>query len=116
MRDLLRLRLAGMQKFTTCVDTLRQTGRGYLVPDDKPIHGVGHSNGALLHLLIGSIYAPASASNVLISFNNKCALSGPIASPHDRSLQDCPKAKHALCNDLPKKRRIPDFCPHLSTT
>ena len=43
-----------------------------MVPDDRPIHGIGHSNGALLHLLIGSIYAPASASNILISFNNKC--------------------------------------------
>jgi len=62
-----------VQKFNATVDSLRQTGQGYLVPDDRPIHGIGHSNGALLHLLIGSIYAPASASNVLISFNNKCA-------------------------------------------
>ena len=62
-----------MQKFNGCIDTLRRTGQGWLVPDDQPIHGIGHSNGALLHLLIGSIYAPASASNVLISFNNKCA-------------------------------------------
>lgn len=56
------------------MDSLRSSGQGWLVPEDRPIHGVGHSNGALLHLLIGSIYAPASASNVLISFNNKCAL------------------------------------------
>ena len=62
-----------MQKFNGCIDTLRRTGQGWLVPDDQPIHGIGHSNGALLHLLIGSIYAPVSASNVLISFNNKCA-------------------------------------------
>ena len=62
-----------MQKFNGCIDTLRRTGQGWLVPDDQPIHGIGHSNGALLHLLIGSIYAPISASNVLISFNNKCA-------------------------------------------
>ena len=74
-----------MQNFTTCVDTLRQTGRGYLVPDDRPIHGIGHSNGALLHLLIGSIYAPASASNILISFNNKCALSSSLAMRHGGS-------------------------------
>ena len=61
-----------MQRFSACVDTLRRNGQGYLVPDDSPVHGIGHSNGALLHLLIGSIYAPASASNILISFNNKC--------------------------------------------
>lgn len=68
------------------MDTLRQTGRGYLVPDDRPIHGIGHSNGALLHLLIGSIYAPASASNILISFNNKCALCSSLAELHQQLL------------------------------
>lgn len=67
-----RVRCA-VQKFNGCIDTLRRTGQGWLVPDDQPIHGIGHSNGALLHLLIGSIYAPVTASNVLISFNNKCA-------------------------------------------
>lgn len=63
------------QKFNGCVESLRSSGQGFLVPDDRPVHGVGHSNGALLHLLIGAILAPANASNALISFNNKCACS-----------------------------------------
>ncbi len=43
------------------------------------MHGVGHSNGALLHALIGALLAPPNASNALISFNNKCALPGSRA-------------------------------------
>lgn len=35
------------------------------------VFGVGHSNGALLHALIGSLYSPQNASNVLISYNNR---------------------------------------------
>jgi hypothetical protein len=60
-----------LQKFNACVEELRSSGQGFLVPDDRPVHGVGHSNGALLHLLIGSLYAAPNASNALISFNNK---------------------------------------------
>ena len=52
---------------------LRASGQGFLVPEDRGVHGVGHSNGALLHLLIGATAAPPNASNVLLSFNNKCA-------------------------------------------
>ena len=88
-----------MQRFNACIDTLRHNGQGYLVPDDRPVHGIGHSNGALLHLLIGSIYAPASASNVLISFNNKCVQSNflPILrkSPSLRSAFGLAKGSHA---------------------
>lgn len=36
-----------------------------------PVVGVGHSNGALLHLLIGSLFAEPSRANVLLSFNNR---------------------------------------------
>eukprot|EP00210_Caulerpa_lentillifera_P009167 g8739.t1 len=38
-----------------------------------PIYGVGHSLGALLHVLISSKYAIHRDGNVLISFNNKPA-------------------------------------------
>ncbi|GFR42362.1 hypothetical protein Agub_g3058, partial [Astrephomene gubernaculifera] len=40
-------------------------------PDDVPVFGLGHSNGSLLHLLIGCLHPGASHSNMLLSFNNK---------------------------------------------
>jgi hypothetical protein len=61
------------QRFEAAVGELRASGQGFLVPEDRGVHGVGHSNGALLHLLIGATAAPPNASNVLLSFNNKCA-------------------------------------------
>ena len=64
---------ARAQKFQACVGELRASGQGFLVPEDRGVHGVGHSNGALLHLLIGATAAPPNSSNVLLSFNNKCA-------------------------------------------
>lgn len=86
-RGLLLIRISSvMQKFNACIEDLRASGQGFLVPDDRPVHGVGHSNGALLHLLIGSMLAPPNASNALISFNNKyvcpfnlCCFSDPTA-------------------------------------
>jgi len=36
-----------------------------------PIHGIGHSNGALMHAMIGALCSPENTSNVLISFNNR---------------------------------------------
>lgn len=54
------------------VATLRAAGRGYLVPPAAPWHGVGHSNGALLHLLGGCDPLPPNwVSNTIISYNNK---------------------------------------------
>ncbi|CAD7703235.1 unnamed protein product [Ostreobium quekettii] len=41
--------------------------------EDVPVYGVGHSLGALIHLLISSRYAVERAGNVLMSFNNKPA-------------------------------------------
>lgn len=35
-----------------------------------PIYGMGHSMGAKLHLLIGSLFSVERAGNILISFNN----------------------------------------------
>lgn len=34
-------------------------------------HGLGHSNGALLHLMIGALCSPSTTSNIIISFNNR---------------------------------------------
>lgn len=84
------------EAFTGAVAQLRSGGGEaaglgpWAVPADVPTHGVGHSNGSLLHLLAGSLPAGAAAvgssavgiggagslagssraSNVLISFNN----------------------------------------------
>lgn len=41
--------------------------------EDLPVYGVGHSLGALIHLLISSRYAVQRAGNVFMSFNNKPA-------------------------------------------
>lgn len=41
------------------------------MPDDVPVHGVGHSNGALMHALIACYNPEPVTSNVLMSFNNK---------------------------------------------
>ena len=60
-----------MQSFDVCLQELRSTGQEWLVPDGAPIHGVGHSNGALMHLFIGSLVDEPVASNVLMSYNNK---------------------------------------------
>ncbi|KAK9806903.1 hypothetical protein WJX72_006952 [[Myrmecia] bisecta] len=59
------------KKFTGCVAELRRSGRAHLVPEDVPVHGLGHSNGALLHLLIGSLFQPMNTSNIVIAFNNR---------------------------------------------
>lgn len=58
------------QTFVDSVAELRRSGRSYLVPQKAPFFGVGHSNGALLHLLIGSLEPAATQANVIISYNN----------------------------------------------
>lgn len=60
-----------MQSFDSCVAKLRESEHAALVPKDVPVHGVGHSNGALMHLLISSLHQSTVASNVLMSYNNK---------------------------------------------
>lgn len=50
---------------------MKDEGMEHAVPDNVPTHGVGHSNGALMHLLIGSFFNSPYDSNVLISYNNK---------------------------------------------
>ena len=63
-----------VQDFMSSVDVMRQTNQAWMVPRGLPVHGIGHSNGALLHLLIGSQSRSENASNVIISYNNKCVL------------------------------------------
>ena len=47
-----------------------------------PIFGVGHSMGALMHMIIGSRYALQREANVMISFNNKPASDAvPLFAP-----------------------------------
>jgi alpha-beta hydrolase superfamily lysophospholipase len=58
------------QAFVDSLAELRATGRAYLAPPKAPQFGVGHSNGALLHLLIGAFEPGASDANVIISYNN----------------------------------------------
>lgn len=60
------------QEFWTSLDELRSSSLAYSVPNDVPVHGVGHSLGALMHLLIGSLDEERCVdSNVLIAVNNK---------------------------------------------
>ena len=63
-----------VQDFESCLAELRGSSRtSWAVPKDAPLHGVGHSNGALMHLLLGAIAAVPYSSAIAISFNNKCA-------------------------------------------
>jgi hypothetical protein len=64
---------AAAASFRAAVAELRASGRGYLAPPGSAVVGVGHSNGALLHLLIGAEAPGHAAANVLVSFNNKWA-------------------------------------------
>uniref|UniRef100_A0A7S3VIW0 Alpha/beta hydrolase fold-3 domain-containing protein n=1 Tax=Dunaliella tertiolecta TaxID=3047 RepID=A0A7S3VIW0_DUNTE len=61
------------QDFMDSVQELRgNSSQSWMVPAGVPVLGVGHSNGALLHLLnssqSGQVYTVA---NVLVSYNNK---------------------------------------------
>ena len=50
---------------------MRESGLEAAVPENVPTHGIGHSNGSLMHLLIGSFFQAPYDSNVLLSYNNK---------------------------------------------
>lgn len=59
-------------RFEDVLLELRGADLSDLVPEDVPVHGIGHSFGALAHSLIGcSDQQQQVESNVLISFNNK---------------------------------------------
>jgi hypothetical protein len=67
----LELKEEALQEFLGTLDLLRESEKAWMAPEGVALHGIGHSNGALLHLLIGSQSRPSNASNVAISFNNK---------------------------------------------
>lgn len=79
--DHLRIADEAQFRFDRCVRTLSDEVQGLQV------FGVGHSMGALMHMIIGSRYAlPDREANVMISFNNKPAtdavpLFAPIVAP-----------------------------------
>eukprot|EP00252_Welwitschia_mirabilis_P009889 TRINITY_DN22817_c0_g1_i2.p1 TRINITY_DN22817_c0_g1~~TRINITY_DN22817_c0_g1_i2.p1 ORF type:complete len:365 (-),score=54.05 TRINITY_DN22817_c0_g1_i2:224-1318(-) len=62
-------------KFDRCFRVLQGNVRGL------PVFGIGHSLGAVIHLLIGARYAVQRSGNVLMSFNNKeASLAIPLFS------------------------------------
>ena len=79
--DHLRIADEAQFRFDRCLRTLPEDVRGL------PVFGVGHSMGALMHMIIGSRYAlPDREANVMLSFNNKPAtdavpLFAPIVAP-----------------------------------
>ncbi|KAJ0089511.1 hypothetical protein Patl1_13725 [Pistacia atlantica] len=82
------------ERFNSCLDTILTTGLAHanLAPTDLvdlPIFSVGHSNGALIQVLIGSYFSEKiPKANAIISFNNRPATEavpyfeqlGPIVS------------------------------------
>ena len=60
------------ENFQLAVAELQSNPRTlWAAPEAAPVHGMGHSNGALMHAMIASLMNPPNASNVLISFNNR---------------------------------------------
>jgi hypothetical protein len=49
---------------------LRQLKDHFLGRQYLPIYGLGHSLGCKIHLLIGSLFTPERAGNILMAFNN----------------------------------------------
>lgn len=56
-----------LNRFEQCCARLEFQTR---LDPDLPIYGLGHSMGAKLHLLIGSLYNVTRAGNLLLAFNN----------------------------------------------
>lgn len=81
--DHLRIADEAQFRFDRCMRALSlQCTPGNDDPMDLPVYGVGHSMGALVHLLIGARYAVPRAGNVFLSFNNKeASLAIPLFSP-----------------------------------
>eukprot|EP00210_Caulerpa_lentillifera_P009511 g9070.t1 len=68
--DHLRSADESQHKFDKAMEQLTRESPEYV---NAPIYGVGHSLGALLHVLISSKYATRRAGNIMISFNDKAA-------------------------------------------
>lgn len=59
------------QAFFDTLAAVRADGLQWLAPDGLPTVGVGHSNGALLQLLMGAMQEPLHDAAVIISYNNR---------------------------------------------
>ncbi|KAJ9510870.1 hypothetical protein QJQ45_027721 [Haematococcus lacustris] len=84
-------------QFQLTLQELRGADSSWLAPVDAPLLGLGHSNGSLMHLLIGSQHPDITAANVLMSFNNKqvqdaIPIPGFLASlsPSIKALREAP--------------------------
>ncbi|CAI6007853.1 unnamed protein product [Closterium sp. NIES-65] len=89
--DHLRIADEAQFRFDRCMRSLSLKAQPPNDPMDLPVYGVGHSMGALVHLLIGARYAVERAGNVFLSFNNKEAsaaipLFSPVIMPMAQSL------------------------------
>jgi Protein of unknown function (DUF1350) len=112
-----------VQRFAATLAELRAMEGPWAVPQGVAVHGVGHSNGALLHLLITSLLDSSKASNVIISFNNKWTPPPPpgplmkrvLLTPGRKRVPRCaPTAAHnhvwrvrhtQLCGDAPRQQQ-----------
>ncbi|KAG0621582.1 hypothetical protein M758_3G031800 [Ceratodon purpureus] len=80
--DHLRIADEAQFKFDRCLRALMDDSRYRPLVEEMPIYGVGHSLGALTHLLIGARYAVQRKGNIILSFNNRSASDAiPFLSP-----------------------------------
>lgn len=80
--DHLRIADEAQFKFDRCMRALMDDSKYRPLVENLPVYGVGHSLGALTHLLIGARYAVQRKGNVIISFNNRSASDAiPFLSP-----------------------------------
>ena len=96
--------LAVHAAFVDALRTLRESAdTAWAAPPGAAVHGVGHSNGALLHLLIACLAEEPveSRSNVLVSFNNRSGRGqgrgqGRGHTPYNRLSACLPAAQRVL--------------------
>lgn len=58
-------------RFLNTLTEMQSSSLSEMVPKDVPLHGVGHSFGALAHSLISCFKETERTSNVLVAYNNK---------------------------------------------
>lgn len=91
--------------FWRVVGELRAGENAWAAPAGLPTHGVGHSMGALLHLLASSSHATGHASTVLLSYNNRPvsdAVPVPLDSAAGAARSVLAAARGAAGGSLPK--------------
>ena len=86
-----------LQDFERCLGQLRSSTRtAWAAPVGAPLYGMGHSNGALMHLLLGAIAAVPYASVAAVSFNNKCVPACHMAGCRQRQSPAAGSSQRAL--------------------